>query len=70
MKSAAHPRAIVSDNVVRIMTFVDNAATLLAPVRTIVFGLLIILFLVLEPQGMAEIIRRIRRSWHLWPFRK
>lgn len=50
--------------------FVDNAATLLAPVRTIVFGLLIILFLVLEPQGMAEIIRRIRRSWHLWPFRK
>jgi branched-chain amino acid transport system permease protein len=50
--------------------FIENAATLLAPVRTMVFGALIILFLVFEPQGIAEIIRRIRRSWHLWPFRK
>ena len=50
--------------------FMDNATSLLAPARTIVFGALIILFLVLEPQGMAEIFRRIQRSWHLWPFRK
>lgn len=50
--------------------FIDNAATLLAPVRTVVFGLLIILFLVFEPQGIAEIIQRMRRNWHLWPFRK
>lgn len=53
-----------------ISPFVDNAATLLAPVRTVVFGGLIIFFLVFEPQGIAEIIQRIRRSWHLWPFRK
>lgn len=50
--------------------FVANAQALFAPIRTIVFGGLIILFLVFEPQGLAEIVARIRRSWHLWPFRK
>lgn len=41
----------------------------LSPVRTIVFGLLIVGFLVFEPHGLAEIWRRIRRFFHLWPFR-
>lgn len=41
----------------------------LSPVRTIVFGLLIIGFLVFEPHGLAEVWRRIRRFFHLWPFR-
>lgn len=50
--------------------FVADAQSLFAPVRTIVFGGLIILFLVFEPQGLAEIVARIRRTWHLWPFRK
>jgi branched-chain amino acid transport system permease protein len=50
--------------------YVDNAGTLLSPVRTVVFGALIILFLVFEPQGLAEIVQRIRRFFHLWPFRK
>lgn len=50
--------------------FVPNAGTLLSPVRTVVFGLLIVGFLVFEPQGIAEIIQRIRRFFHLWPFRK
>ncbi len=46
-----------------------NAVALLAPVRTIVFGLLIIGFLIFEPHGLAEIWRRVRRFFHLWPFR-
>jgi branched-chain amino acid transport system permease protein len=46
-----------------------NAALYLSPVRTIVFGLLIVLFLVFEPHGLAEIWRRVRRTFHLWPFR-
>jgi branched-chain amino acid transport system permease protein len=46
-----------------------NAVAILAPVRTIVFGLLIIGFLIFEPHGLAEIWRRIRRFFHLWPFR-
>ena len=41
----------------------------LSPVRTMIFGLLIIGFLVFEPQGLAEMWRRIRRFFHLWPFR-
>ncbi|MFG1351847.1 branched-chain amino acid ABC transporter permease [Xanthobacter autotrophicus] len=46
-----------------------NAGAALSPVRTIVFGALIIVFLVFEPQGLAEIVRRIRRFFHLWPFK-
>jgi len=46
-----------------------DAVALLSPVRTIVFGALIVGFLILEPQGLAEIWRRIRRVFHLWPFR-
>ncbi|HWW47051.1 MAG TPA: branched-chain amino acid ABC transporter permease [Xanthobacteraceae bacterium] len=41
----------------------------LSPVRTVVFGLLIVGFLVFEPLGLAEVWRRIRRFFHLWPFR-
>lgn len=41
----------------------------LSPVRTMLFGLLIIGFLVFEPLGLAEMWRRIRRFFHLWPFR-
>ncbi|WP_027014297.1 branched-chain amino acid ABC transporter permease [Comamonas composti] len=41
----------------------------LSPVRTMVFGLLIIGFLVFEPLGLAEMWRRTRRFFHLWPFR-
>ncbi|GLI23298.1 branched-chain amino acid transport system permease protein [Xanthobacter flavus] len=46
-----------------------NAGAALSPVRTIVFGALIILFLVFEPHGLAEMVRRARRFFHLWPFR-
>ncbi|WBX99926.1 branched-chain amino acid ABC transporter permease [Ramlibacter tataouinensis] len=41
----------------------------LSPVRTVIFGLLIVGFLVFEPHGLAEVWRRIRRYFHLWPFR-
>jgi branched-chain amino acid transport system permease protein len=47
----------------------SEAMVMLSPVRTIVFGLLIVGFLVFEPHGLAEIWRRIRRFFHLWPFR-
>lgn len=48
---------------------IENATLVLSPVRTIVFGALIVLFLVFEPLGLAEIWRRTRRVVHLWPFR-
>lgn len=47
----------------------DNATLVLSPVRTIVFGSMIVLFLIFEPHGLAEVWRRIRRVFHLWPFR-
>ncbi|MEW5421640.1 branched-chain amino acid ABC transporter permease [Amorphus sp. 3PC139-8] len=46
-----------------------DAVAVLSPVRTIVFGALIVGFLIFEPQGLAEIWRRLRRFFHLWPFR-
>ncbi|MCA0405184.1 MAG: branched-chain amino acid ABC transporter permease [Proteobacteria bacterium] len=47
----------------------SDAVAVLSPVRTIVFGILIIGFLVFEPHGLAEIWSRIRRFFHLWPFK-
>ncbi len=49
--------------------FIDEPGAVLSPVRTIVFGALIVGFLLFEPHGLAEIWRRIRRFFHLWPFR-
>lgn len=46
-----------------------GAIDLLSSVQEIVFGLLIIGFLVFEPHGLLEVWRRIRRFFHLWPFR-
>lgn len=46
-----------------------NVTLILSPVRTIVFGALIIGFLIFEPLGLQEIWRRIQRYFHLWPFR-
>ena len=48
---------------------IANATLVLSPVRTIVFGALIVLFLIFEPLGLAEICKRVRRFFHLWPFR-
>jgi branched-chain amino acid transport system permease protein len=39
-----------------------------APLREFVFGLAIVLFILLEPRGIAEIWRIIRSSFRLWPF--
>ena len=47
-----------------------NAVAALSPIRTIVFGALIVGFLIFEPKGLAEIVQRVRRFFHLWPFRK
>ena len=49
--------------------FAPRATEILSPVQQIVFGVLIMAFLVFEPHGLQEIWRRIRRFFHLWPFR-
>jgi branched-chain amino acid transport system permease protein len=49
--------------------WVPNAATLLLPMGQMAFGLLIVGFLIFESHGLAEIWSRIRRQFHLWPYK-
>jgi len=40
----------------------------MAPLREFVFGLAIVLFILFEPRGLAEVWRIIRSNFKLWPF--
>ena len=40
----------------------------LFPLQQVVFGLLIVVFLVFEPHGLAEMWRRLKDYFRLWPF--
>ena len=46
-----------------------KSAVMLASARELVFGLLIVGFLLFEPFGLAEIVRRARVALKMWPFR-
>ncbi len=43
-------------------------ALTIAPLREFVFGLAIVLFIIFEPKGLAEVWRIIKSSFKLWPF--
>lgn len=58
-------RALVS----LIARWSPSATEVLSPIQQVVFGALIMGFLVFEPHGLLEVWRRIRRTFHLWPFR-
>jgi branched-chain amino acid transport system permease protein len=47
-----------------------QAQSYLFPLRDVVFGLLIVVFLVFEPHGLAEMWNRTKRFFALWPFKK
>ncbi|MBW2560346.1 MAG: branched-chain amino acid ABC transporter permease [Deltaproteobacteria bacterium] len=40
----------------------------MAPLRELAFGSAIVLFILLEPRGLAEVWRIIRSNFRLWPF--
>ena len=40
----------------------------MAPLRELVFGLAIVLFILFEPRGLAEVWRIVRSNFRLWPF--
>jgi len=42
--------------------------TLIHDVRLMMFGALIIFFLVVEPEGLKRRWRNIRNSFRIWPF--
>ncbi|MHB8769682.1 MAG: branched-chain amino acid ABC transporter permease [Syntrophales bacterium] len=48
--------------------FVSQSGLNMAPLREFVFGLAIVLFILVEPRGLAEIWRIVRSSFRLWPF--
>ena len=45
-----------------------RAMSFLFPLQTVVFGLFIVVFLVFEPHGLAEMWRRAKNYFRLWPF--
>ncbi len=49
--------------------WLPNVAGLVLPMGQVVFGLLIITFLVFEPHGLTAMWRRVKRVFHLWPFK-
>jgi branched-chain amino acid transport system permease protein len=58
---------IITDYVMNIGSSTGMAITI-APLREFVFGLAIVLFIIFEPKGLAEVWRIIRSSFRLWPF--
>ena len=50
------------------LVFPDQAAQLLSSFRPIFFGLVLVLFLLFEPRGLAHRWRLIKASWRLRPF--
>ena len=65
----------VLNEVLRWLTdFLMNAGVLegirlnVAPLRELVFGAAIVLFILFEPRGLAEVWRIVRSSFRLWPF--
>jgi branched-chain amino acid transport system permease protein len=47
-----------------------DAQNYLFPLRDVVFGVLIVVFLIFEPHGLAEMWNRVKRFFALWPFEK
>ncbi len=45
-----------------------GVAITIAPLREFVYGLAIVLFIIFEPKGLAEVWRIVRSNFRLWPF--
>ncbi len=59
----------ILNNIGRSLTGVIPAMDVLIPfIQQMVFGLVIILFLILEPEGIAKMWKNVRDYFRLWPF--
>jgi len=58
----------ITDELQGVVPLLGTDATDLAQVRAILYGLLIIGFLIFEPRGLYGIWIRIRNYWKSWPF--
>ena len=65
---------VVLNEVLSIITqFLMNIGTAgmgitIAPLREFAYGLAIVLFIIFEPKGLAEVWRIVRSNFRLWPF--
>jgi branched-chain amino acid transport system permease protein len=57
----------ITDILMNLGTSVGAAITI-APLKEFVFGLAIVIFIIFEPKGIAEVWRIVRSSFKLWPF--
>lgn len=48
--------------------YYPDAMTYLSPLTEVVFGAMIVVFLLFEPHGLAEMWRRTKRFFRIWPF--
>ena len=48
--------------------FITSSGFNVAPLREFIFGLTIVVFILFEPRGLAEVWRIIRSTFRLWPF--
>lgn len=58
----------ITDELQSVVPLLGTDATDLAQVGAILYGLLIIIFLIFEPRGLFGIWIRIRNYWKAWPF--
>jgi branched-chain amino acid transport system permease protein len=58
----------VMESVSGIFFDASEMATVVSSMRLIIFGALIIVFLVLEPEGLNRLWRNIRNYFRVWPF--
>jgi branched-chain amino acid transport system permease protein len=50
------------------LSALTGVALTIAPLREFIFGLAIVLFIIFEPRGLAEVWRIVKSSFKLWPF--
>jgi branched-chain amino acid transport system permease protein len=51
-----------------VKSYAPDMGKLIIPFKQVVFGFLIVSFLIFEPRGLAEIWNRIKKFFTLWPF--
>lgn len=57
----------ITEYLMNISPSIGGAITI-APLREFIYGLAIVLFIIFEPKGLAEVWRIVRASFRLWPF--
>jgi branched-chain amino acid transport system permease protein len=60
----------VIDGGMRLLGVADRLASVVFTVNYAAFGLVMILFLVFEPQGLVGLWRRVQNWFQLWPFKQ